>query len=328
MPATGKHRRTKTGPIVRGVLAAGTGGAVLALPLIGATGAHAAEKAAPTAASVAAAHTAPGAAATAHGASKSYSVVSGDYLSKIAAEHKLKGGWQKLYQDNREVVGENPSLIFPGMKLTLGAEASGSADAAQSAPAPSKAEPKKAAPAAPAAPKVQSAPKAASSAGSSAPSSEAGKSTTSTSTSASQSNSSGWTTPVANANVTTQYRASGASWSSGYHTGSDFQGRVGHRRPRHRSGHRGLGRLERLVRQRGRHQARRRHVLPVRAPVLAQRLRGPDRHRRPADRPLRLHRQLDRPAPPLRGPHRPELRLGRRPGRVPAPARRLHLMER
>ncbi|MCX4966027.1 LysM peptidoglycan-binding domain-containing M23 family metallopeptidase [Streptomyces sp. NBC_00654] len=232
MPAMGKHRRTKTGPIARGVLAAGTGGAVLALPLIGATGAHAAEKAAPAAkpaaASVAAAHTAPGAAAAAPGASKTYSVVSGDYLSKIAAEHKLKGGWQKLYQDNREVVGENPSLIFPGMKLTLGAKASGPADAAQSAPAPSKAEPEKAAPkAAPAAPKAQPAPKTASSADSSAPSSGAGKSTTSTNTSASQSNSSGWTTPVANANVTTQYRASGASWSSGYHTGSDFQAASG-----------------------------------------------------------------------------------------------------
>ncbi|MCX4679998.1 LysM peptidoglycan-binding domain-containing M23 family metallopeptidase [Streptomyces sp. NBC_01433] len=222
MPAQGKHRRTKTGPIARGVLAAGTGGAVLALPLIGATGAHAAEKAAP-AASVAAAHTAPGAAA-AKTAPKTYSVVPGDYLSKIAAEQKLKGGWQKLYQDNRDVVGENPSLIFPGMKLTLGAKASGSAaasDAAQSAPAPSKAEPKKAAPAAP---KAKPAPKTTSSPDSSA---AAGKSTTSTNTSASQGDSSGWTTPVANANVTTQYRASGASWSSGYHTGSDFQAASG-----------------------------------------------------------------------------------------------------
>ncbi|MFC9856393.1 MULTISPECIES: M23 family metallopeptidase [unclassified Streptomyces] len=225
MPAQGKHRRTKTGPIARGVLAAGTGGAVLALPLIGATGAHAAEKTAPAAASVAAAHTAPGAAVVkTQTASKTYSVVSGDYLSKIAAEQKLKGGWQKLYQDNRDVVGGNPSLIFPGMKLTLGAEASGSAaapDAAQSAPAPSKAEPKKAAPAAP---KAKPAPKTTSSPDSSA---AAGESTTSTNTSASQSNSSGWTTPVANANVTTQYRASGASWSSGYHTGSDFQAASG-----------------------------------------------------------------------------------------------------
>ncbi|HEY9441325.1 MAG TPA: peptidase, partial [Streptomyces sp.] len=42
MPAQGRHRRLKTGPISRGVLVAGTGGAVLALPLFGATGASAA----------------------------------------------------------------------------------------------------------------------------------------------------------------------------------------------------------------------------------------------------------------------------------------------
>nr|MDT0524549.1 peptidase [Streptomyces sp. DSM 41633] len=84
MPAKGKHRRTKSGPIHRGVLAAGTGGAVLALPLIGATGAHAAEKAAPAvkpaAATAAAAQSAPQAApATAKTAPKTYSVVSGDH---------------------------------------------------------------------------------------------------------------------------------------------------------------------------------------------------------------------------------------------------------
>ncbi|MFE7053200.1 peptidase, partial [Streptomyces californicus] len=66
MPAKGKHRRPKSGPISRGVLAAGTGGAALALPLIGATAANAADQAAPAAkpaaASVAAAHTAPAAA--------------------------------------------------------------------------------------------------------------------------------------------------------------------------------------------------------------------------------------------------------------------------
>ncbi len=145
MPAKGKHRRPKSGPISRGVLAAGTGGAALALPLIGATAANAADQAAPAAkpaaASVAAAHTAP-TAAPAKAAPKTYSVVSGDYLSKIAAEHKIKGGWEKLYQDNRSTVGGDPSLIHPGMKLTLGAK--GSAPAEESA-AP-EAAPKKAAP--------------------------------------------------------------------------------------------------------------------------------------------------------------------------------------
>ncbi|MFB8110327.1 M23 family metallopeptidase [[Kitasatospora] papulosa] len=203
MPAKGKHRRKKTGPISRGVLAAGTGGAVLALPLIGATGAHAAEQAAP--AKPVAAQSAPAAAAKA--SAKTYSVVSGDYLAKIAAEHKVKGGWQKLYKDNRDVVGGNPSLILPGMKLTLGAKASGPAEAAPSKAAPSAA--KKSAPAE----KVA------------APAQEAAAKTAASG--ASESTSSGWTAPVENANVTTQYRASGASWSSGYHTGSDFQATSG-----------------------------------------------------------------------------------------------------
>ncbi|MBW3703439.1 peptidase, partial [Streptomyces griseus] len=63
MPAKGKHRRPKSGPISRGVLVAGTGGAALALPLLGAPVASAADQAAPAAkpaaASVAAAHPAP-----------------------------------------------------------------------------------------------------------------------------------------------------------------------------------------------------------------------------------------------------------------------------
>ncbi|NEB72725.1 peptidoglycan DD-metalloendopeptidase family protein [Streptomyces fulvissimus] len=220
MPAKGKHRRPKSGPIHRGVLAAGTGGAVLALPLIGATGAHAAEKAAPAVKPIAAQsaqQAAPQAApAKAKAAPKTYSVVSGDYLAKIAAEHQVKGGWQKLYQDNRTAVGENPSLIFPGMKLTLGAKASGSA-------APSEA--KKAAPAPKAAPKkAEQAPKSDTL---SADESDAASAGTAAQTGSSEANGSGWSAPLANANVTTQYRASGASWSSGYHTGSDFQAASG-----------------------------------------------------------------------------------------------------
>ncbi|MET9594294.1 LysM peptidoglycan-binding domain-containing M23 family metallopeptidase [Streptomyces sp. NPDC006516] len=207
MPAKGKHRRTRTSPISRGILAAGTGGAVLALPLIGATGANAAEQSAPAAKP--AAQSAP---AAAKSAPKTYSVVAGDYLAKIAAEKKVKGGWQKLYKDNREVVGGNPSLIQPGMKLVLGAKASGSAEAAPSKAAPSK---EKAAekPAAPAEKAAAPAEKTAT--------------TTSTESAASEGNTSGYAAPVENPNVTTQYRASGASWSSGYHTGSDFQAASG-----------------------------------------------------------------------------------------------------
>ncbi|MEU0132861.1 LysM peptidoglycan-binding domain-containing M23 family metallopeptidase [Streptomyces sp. NPDC006296] len=209
MPAHGKHRRKKSGPISRGVLAAGTGGAVLALPLIGATGAHAAGQAAP-ATPVTHGASAPAAKST----PKTYSVVRGDHLAKIATEHQVKGGWQKLYQNNRDVVGGNPDLILPGMKLVLGAEGSGSAGTAPSRTTPSTAE-KAVEKAAPAAPAEKTA----------APVEETAAETSGSG--ASQSNASGWTSPVENPNVTTQYRASGASWSSGYHTGSDFQAASG-----------------------------------------------------------------------------------------------------
>ncbi|MGW8886507.1 M23 family metallopeptidase [Streptomyces sp. NPDC055749] len=227
MPAKGKHRRKKSGPITRGVLAAGTGGAVLALPLIGATGANAAEQAAPSAksaaVSVAAAHTAPATAAKT--APKTYSVVSGDYLSKIAAEQKIKGGWQKLYEDNRKVVGEDPSLIFPGTELTLGAKASGSAKAAPSkAAAPKAAAPKAAAPEA--APVKAAEPKADTSSDS-APAESTASTDAGASTGASEGNSSGWSAPLDSPSVTTPYRASGSMWSSGYHTGADFQAASG-----------------------------------------------------------------------------------------------------
>ena len=42
------------------------------------------------------------------------------------------------------------------------------------------------------------------------------------------------------------------------------------------------------------------------------------RRHRPAHSPVRQHRQLQRPTPALRDPQDAELRLGRRPGRVPA----------
>ncbi|MBK3636684.1 peptidase, partial [Streptomyces sp. MBT97] len=42
MPAKGKHRRPKAQRLTRSIAVAGTGGAALALPLMGAAGAHAA----------------------------------------------------------------------------------------------------------------------------------------------------------------------------------------------------------------------------------------------------------------------------------------------
>lgn len=210
MPISGKHRRPKAGTIARGVVAASAGGAVIALPLLGATGANAAEQAAPAASQSAATHTTPAKqVAKTQAGTETYTVVSGDYLSKIAAEHKLKGGWHKLYQDNRKVVGDDPSLIFPGMKLTLGGKAWGHASTTStSTKTPSKA------------PAQKTETKASTAADSSSSSSDATASEE-TSAPAAQSNDSGYVHPVPG-NHTTAYRASGSNWSSGSHTGIDF----------------------------------------------------------------------------------------------------------
>ena len=95
-----------------------------------------------------------------------------------------------------------------------------------------------------------------------------------------------------------------------------------HLRPRGRLRHGRRGRLGRAVRQQRRDQDERRHVHPVRPPVVPRRLRRPVGHPGPADRPVRRDRQRHRAAPALRGPHRRRLRLGHRPRRLPALARR------
>ncbi|MGO4456975.1 transglycosylase SLT domain-containing protein [Streptomyces sp. M-16] len=132
MSAKGKHRRPKQYRIARRLAFAGTGGAALALPLISATTAGAAvtqPAAAPAASTLARPAVQPAAQPAAEKAALSltYSVVGGDTLSKIAAEHSVSGGWQTLYADNRSAIGADPSVIRPGLKLRLGAAAKAAA---------------------------------------------------------------------------------------------------------------------------------------------------------------------------------------------------------
>ncbi|MEU1252178.1 transglycosylase family protein [Streptomyces chartreusis] len=47
-----------------------------------------------------------------------YKVVKGDTLSSIAAEHDVKGGWEKLFKLNKDIV-EDANLIYPGQQLHL-----------------------------------------------------------------------------------------------------------------------------------------------------------------------------------------------------------------
>ncbi|MFD5596331.1 peptidoglycan DD-metalloendopeptidase family protein [Streptomyces griseorubiginosus] len=206
MPAKGKHRRPKPQRFTRSIAVAGTGGAALALPLMGATGAHAAtsqsvpEKAVQSlpvtqkSAEKAAAKKDTAKTSTV----RTYSVRVGDCLSKIADEQNVAGGWKKLYSDNREAVGDDPSLIHPGLKLSIGKKAAAGtaktgSPAKSSAPKPSSPKPEKA----------EAKPAAATQ-------------------SSGTGSSSGYTLPVTGATIGTGYHVAGAMWSSGYHTGVDF----------------------------------------------------------------------------------------------------------
>ncbi|MFI7892120.1 transglycosylase SLT domain-containing protein [Streptomyces sp. CACIS-1.16CA] len=122
MPAQGKHRRPKSTSLGRGLAAVTTGGAVLALPVIGATSAFAAPAPAAAPQAVAPAAAAAPANSAAKAAPAKHSVVAGETLSKIAREHSVSGGWEKLYEGNRKIVGSNPDLIHPGIKLVIGAK--------------------------------------------------------------------------------------------------------------------------------------------------------------------------------------------------------------
>ncbi|GAA2597447.1 LysM peptidoglycan-binding domain-containing protein [Streptomyces violaceus] len=47
-----------------------------------------------------------------------YKVVKGETLSSIAADEKVEGGWEKLFQLNKDIV-EDANLIYPGQQLHL-----------------------------------------------------------------------------------------------------------------------------------------------------------------------------------------------------------------
>ena len=45
-----------------------------------------------------------------------YTVLAGDSLSKIATTMQVQGGWEALYEKNKQYIGD-PNLIVPGQKL-------------------------------------------------------------------------------------------------------------------------------------------------------------------------------------------------------------------
>src|SRR5690625_5335688 len=68
---------------------------------------------------------------TATAAAAEHTVAPGDTLSEIAGSYSAD--WQDIYAANRDVIGADPDLIYPGTVLSVGGEPQVSA---QSAPAP------------------------------------------------------------------------------------------------------------------------------------------------------------------------------------------------
>ncbi|MFF3580730.1 M23 family metallopeptidase [Streptomyces mirabilis] len=223
MPAKGKHRRPKSQRFSRSIAVAGTGGAALALPLMGAAGAHAVtptaavsstpEKTATISGATVSEKTATVSEKTAKASTaltKTYSVKAGDWLSKIAERQHLSGGWQKLYADNRQVIGSDPSMIHPGLKLTIG-ERAASTDGTKSSTKPSTQSSAKTS-------TRSSGQSAAGSSGAADAPKPQGVTTRATGTATNT----GYTLPVGGATIGTGYKVAGSMWSSGYHTGVDF----------------------------------------------------------------------------------------------------------
>jgi murein DD-endopeptidase MepM/ murein hydrolase activator NlpD len=115
----------------------------------------------------------------------------GDTLSGIATIQQVKGGWQTLYSANKSVIGNDPNLIYPKQVLTI----PGAATAVKSSAVEKRAQAK---------PPVN----------------------LNRSESVAKAVSAGWVAPVS-AGVSTGYKATGSSWSSGYHTGIDFSVKSG-----------------------------------------------------------------------------------------------------
>ncbi|WP_426404688.1 transglycosylase family protein [Streptomyces sp. R-07] len=181
-----------------------------------------------------------------------YTVTPGDSLSKIAVEEHVRGGWQRLYETNRRVVGDDPDLILPGQRLTLRITAPKKAEKPEKPERREKAEkadrPEKATPSQPVAkphpkPHTTPAPKPVAKPHTSKPHTQPApkpvvkprtqhtpKPSTKpshkpshkpTTKPVSQRTEDSYSAPVS-ADIGTRYGTRGSSWASGYHTGVDF----------------------------------------------------------------------------------------------------------
>jgi murein DD-endopeptidase MepM/ murein hydrolase activator NlpD len=143
------------------------------------------------------------------GRAETYTVVRGDTLSGIAEEQRVRGGWQRLYAANHATVGDDPDLILPGQRLSLdttrttaGRRASGSTTGTERPAGTGHS--------------------ATSTSGTTAERATDTRRATS-STRGSRSTTGHRLTAPVRATIGTGYRAAGAHWSKGYHTGVDFE---------------------------------------------------------------------------------------------------------
>jgi murein DD-endopeptidase MepM/ murein hydrolase activator NlpD len=164
-----------------------------------------------------------------------YTVAKGDSLSQITVDERLAGTWQKVYDDNRKLIGDDPDLIFPGQRLVLHVPVRGPEHSAAPAPATGPASKKTATPAPaakpapahtaapshPATPSQRPAPKPAHTAKPTHTAKPATPQKAAIHHTAAKPAASGVQAPV-HAAIGTPYRASGSHWSSGAHTGVDF----------------------------------------------------------------------------------------------------------
>jgi murein DD-endopeptidase MepM/ murein hydrolase activator NlpD len=155
-----------------------------------------------------------------------YTVVHGDTLSGIADTHDVRGGWHGLYAANRTTVGSDPDLILPGQRLTLdGARATSPAGKRDTSGgtkerAGAKDRQKAGANAKEKTKKAEKAEKREKKDRREKPE-ERHKTSTHRSTATTTAGHK-VVAPVADLGIGTRYRASGSSWSKGYHTGVDF----------------------------------------------------------------------------------------------------------
>jgi murein DD-endopeptidase MepM/ murein hydrolase activator NlpD len=160
------------------------------------------------------------------GTAEMYTVVHGDTLSGIADTHDVRGGWHGLYAANRTTVGSDPDLILPGQRLTLdGARATSPAGKRDTSDgteerAGTKDKEKAGAKAREKTKKAEKREKREKGDKREKPKERHETSphrSTATATAGHK-----VVAPVADLGIGTRYRASGSSWSKGYHTGVDF----------------------------------------------------------------------------------------------------------